>query len=594
MASSIKSRVSSLTVKNSITFNPLNISGLTIWFDAMDPLNNKTPPSDGTLISTWYDKSGYSNNAVYNTSFDTFNGQGIVGGQITYKTSGLSSNKPALLFNKNWLTVTMSTEYNNANISIFIIAINIGGNGMFSSGRLLSIGNLSTNGIDRDESPIKFMYLGTRYNEGKFGLARHVGGYSFPMNDFVNTGINTNGSPYLYEAWTDGTKNYVFAQLGANRLPNPISSNINRDTETNLNLIFSNITIGKDNVMFTNTSGAKSVYTESLLNGYISEILVYNTVLSVSNREKIEGYLSWKWGLKNNLPTNHIYYNSFFNLVEATPPTPPPPTPLNSHFTTTVLLGSGVGNNSSIVFDFTAFTSNNPNISITSTIRLPSTAGTYTGTRWSGITNNAIFYYTITYTFTYTYNSSTSSSNFDIDTGIPQIPVASDFTFGTLIVDRHNNAIVPITNPGIPSNTRLVIVSQSSGIYDSSQLQWTSVTTNSNFYFTAKYENISDNTKFSTVSKEISISVPIPIPQFTIAIDPSDPTSVIATTTNRHSSYDFSQFSYSSGSYGGNYGNKNVLKFNNVNRSSLFYVVTYFWVSGKIGPISPQLSIYVP
>lgn len=45
--------------------------------------------------------------------------------------------------------------------------------------------------------------------------------------------------------------------------------------------------------------------------GYISadiaEILIYNTVLSTTNRQRVEGYLAWKWGLQNSLPSAHPY-----------------------------------------------------------------------------------------------------------------------------------------------------------------------------------------------------------------------------------------------------------------------------------------------
>ena len=42
-------------------------------------------------------------------------------------------------------------------------------------------------------------------------------------------------------------------------------------------------------------------------NGYISEIVYYNTTLTTIQRQKIEGYLAWKWGLQANLPSGHPY-----------------------------------------------------------------------------------------------------------------------------------------------------------------------------------------------------------------------------------------------------------------------------------------------
>jgi hypothetical protein len=43
------------------------------------------------------------------------------------------------------------------------------------------------------------------------------------------------------------------------------------------------------------------------LNGFISEMLVTNGVLSTTDRQRIEGYLAWKWGLQANLANNHPF-----------------------------------------------------------------------------------------------------------------------------------------------------------------------------------------------------------------------------------------------------------------------------------------------
>jgi hypothetical protein len=42
--------------------------------------------------------------------------------------------------------------------------------------------------------------------------------------------------------------------------------------------------------------------------GTINEIVIYSVVLTASQRRQVEGYLAWKWGLQNNLPTTHAYY----------------------------------------------------------------------------------------------------------------------------------------------------------------------------------------------------------------------------------------------------------------------------------------------
>ena len=42
-------------------------------------------------------------------------------------------------------------------------------------------------------------------------------------------------------------------------------------------------------------------------NKYISEVIGCNTKLSTENRQRVEGYLAWKWGLEADLPADHPY-----------------------------------------------------------------------------------------------------------------------------------------------------------------------------------------------------------------------------------------------------------------------------------------------
>jgi hypothetical protein len=46
------------------------------------------------------------------------------------------------------------------------------------------------------------------------------------------------------------------------------------------------------------------------LTGYIAEVCIFRTPLNNLNRQLIEGYLAWKWGLEANLPVSHPYKNS--------------------------------------------------------------------------------------------------------------------------------------------------------------------------------------------------------------------------------------------------------------------------------------------
>jgi hypothetical protein len=38
------------------------------------------------------------------------------------------------------------------------------------------------------------------------------------------------------------------------------------------------------------------------VNAIVSEVVYTNTALPAADRERLEGYLAWKWGLEANLP----------------------------------------------------------------------------------------------------------------------------------------------------------------------------------------------------------------------------------------------------------------------------------------------------
>jgi hypothetical protein len=43
---------------------------------------------------------------------------------------------------------------------------------------------------------------------------------------------------------------------------------------------------------------------------YLHEFLCFSEYFSDSQRQLVEGYLAWKWGLQDKLPTGHPYQNS--------------------------------------------------------------------------------------------------------------------------------------------------------------------------------------------------------------------------------------------------------------------------------------------
>jgi hypothetical protein len=46
---------------------------------------------------------------------------------------------------------------------------------------------------------------------------------------------------------------------------------------------------------------------QNFLNGVIGEVILFNRPLPTNQRQQVEGYLAWKWGLEANLPSTHPF-----------------------------------------------------------------------------------------------------------------------------------------------------------------------------------------------------------------------------------------------------------------------------------------------
>lgn len=68
----------------------------------------------------------------------------------------------------------------------------------------------------------------------------------------------------------------------------------------------------------SNTTSASAIIeqsTDSYFTGNIAEMIYYNVTLSTTQRQRVEGYLAWKWGLQAQLPATHPFAlaNYFYN-----------------------------------------------------------------------------------------------------------------------------------------------------------------------------------------------------------------------------------------------------------------------------------------
>ncbi len=263
------------------SFGPLKIAGCQLWLDATDPNANGTLPANASSVGTWYDKSGNANNAVtFNNLFPTF-----------FRRSSYT-NLPFLQFNgTNWSNnnvtnvnvMSLPNFQNTARVSAFYVCL---GNATY----------FPTNGM----RPL-FIY------KGVFG-----GTQVFLETNPANVGIAL-GSPTLYRTigisgvgntvylnsavYNDSLKVFNGGQNGANTSFSVGSSGWNESMAGTVG----SLSIGA----YFDTFG--KAFQNLAFNGEFYEVLVFNAALSTSQRQQIEGYLAWKWGLVSSLPANHPY-----------------------------------------------------------------------------------------------------------------------------------------------------------------------------------------------------------------------------------------------------------------------------------------------
>jgi hypothetical protein len=241
----------------------IDSSGLILWFDALDPNNTGVQPANSSNITIWKDKSGLGSDATANTP-------------IVYNSTGMNG-KPALTFTlTQWLLG--NTINNTPNMTIFsVCSINPSS---IDSARLISLGTNGVNDYDNNSSVGFLRINGT-------GLAGYRNG-AYTHSDPAN--YNT---PYLFESWFDGVNNYSTVQQGNGT---SIVSNVSSGNFGIQNFVIAN------NLTNNNVNRA--------LNGFISEVIVYKTTLTTVQRQVVEGYLSWKWGIQSNLPSTHPYFSA--------------------------------------------------------------------------------------------------------------------------------------------------------------------------------------------------------------------------------------------------------------------------------------------
>lgn len=255
-----------------ITYDPTSIGGLQLWLDASD---SSTFQLSGSNVTSWADKSSnhFSATGLSNTG--------------VFSSNGFNSLPTVLITTSNTMTVNVSAGTFPTGMTFFV---------MFRGSRSTSwnciLSRCSAGGVTAP-----FGYLDQSDGKSSF----NIGNGTTEGNSYGGMPeIAIIGSPSLWSCTiTPGGTN-----VWANYVNGTFYMNVNvgatyGDTATSL-------TIGRWN--------------NATMVGAISEIIFYNRIFSVAERQRIEGYLMWKWNLGASLPTNNVYrymrYYPYMNIPQ--------------------------------------------------------------------------------------------------------------------------------------------------------------------------------------------------------------------------------------------------------------------------------------
>ena len=259
-----------------------------LWLDASD--------LSASPVSAWNDKSGNSRNfaqatgahqpAYSATSFNTSYPGVTFDGSSDFMSAG-----DTLDMGTNSLTVMSAVRYATSNNSGTIIAKTryAGGAGRWTLYRTLT-GSTFGSGTQYDTVLQPDFLPGAILQVANSSTSARINGFVLDRSTSGSCKIWDNGSNTASATFTGNTTDFNNTDqlwLGA----------------------------------FQNPSGTTPPTAGSYLNGVIAEVVVVQTAMSDTDRQKLEGYLAWKWGMQANLPVGHPYESAAPESSDTTPPT---------------------------------------------------------------------------------------------------------------------------------------------------------------------------------------------------------------------------------------------------------------------------------
>lgn len=246
------------TVQNlQATFLPYQISGCALWLDGADI---SALGLSGANVIQWNDKSGNRRNATIQAGST---------GNPTLVAPSLNGNQSLYFSGTQALTGSLPL---NTNTATFIGVTNFTGGNIY--GRVITIGNGT-------------IYDGTDLNAALPIIREDSAIASYRNNVRYTLTSITPGTPFLAVSLYTGASNIMY---------------LNGGTGSGSAFSFT-LNTGSYTVACDNSNAGYMGY----MTGNIGELLVYSNALTTSQRQQVEGYLAWKWGLQTLLPVIHPY-----------------------------------------------------------------------------------------------------------------------------------------------------------------------------------------------------------------------------------------------------------------------------------------------
>jgi hypothetical protein len=247
-----------------------------MWLDGAD---RSTLSLSGASVTQWRDKSGLNNHAY----------QDIVAVRPSYSTQAMNSRYPGIVFTASIETPGNTTTPSNFTFLHFPNAQ--GGTDNASYFVVFQSSNISRNAHIISNWKAQYGQLNA-IQTNRF-QASSATSYS-PQNISATASLNPTLAAFTYST---GTTNTFTAGLNASYTTNITSVTPPSSTADNNPL----------GIIGAYLENVPTPYYGGTYNGSISEILIFTRALTLSQRQQMEGYLAWKWGLVGNLPSTHPF-----------------------------------------------------------------------------------------------------------------------------------------------------------------------------------------------------------------------------------------------------------------------------------------------